>query len=232
MNESLTVGDLAFAIRRSDRRRTIGITVDRAGELIVDAPTDCPLTTLETIVRRKSHWIYTKLAEKELLVQPSTPKQFVSGEGFYFLGRSYRLLLTTPDDKQVAALQLMRGRFILRRDEQCNAERHFVNWYIEHGKPWLSNRILLFATRIGVTPMSMTIRELGFRWGSCSPRGQVNFHYRVMQLPPRIIDYLVVHELVHLLEPKHNEEFWKRIRFVIPDFFARRRWLADNGAHF
>jgi len=232
MNESLIIGDLTFMLRRSRRRRNVGITVDRDGSLIINAPTNCSSATLQSIVLGKSLWIYTKLSEKEKLFRASSPKQYISGEGFYYLGRSYRLLLIKPEDARVEALRLLQGRFMLRRDELHCAERHFVSWYIERGQLWLSNKVNLFASRIGVVPKKVTVQNLGFRWGSCHPSGRVNFHYRIMQLPPRIIEYLVVHELIHLCKPNHDQEFWDRIRMILPDYSARRKWLVENGSSF
>jgi predicted metal-dependent hydrolase len=232
MNESLIIGDLTFAIHRSNRRRNIGITVDRDGALILHAPANCSSSTLQSVVLGKSLWIYTKLVEKEKLFRSSSPKQYISGEGFYYLGRSYRLLLIKPEDERVRALRLSQGRFMLRRDEQHRAEQHFVSWYIQHGQLWLSNKVDLFASRIGVVPKKVSVRDLGFRWGSCSPAGRINFHYRIMHLPPRIIEYLVVHELIHLFKPNHDQEFWGRIRMVLPDYTARRKWLVENGSIF
>lgn len=229
MNESLVIGDLNFTLRRSERRKTIGLTVERDGALILSAPVDCPSSKITSVVLGKSLWIYTKLAEKERLFKINSPKQYVKGEGFYYLGRSYRLMFIDPDVSDDTTLRLSHGRFILRRDERHNAEQHFINWYISHGQLWLPNKVSIFSARIGVTPKSVTVRNLGFRWGSCSPLGRINFHYRIMQLPPRIIEYIVVHELVHLCISHHGQEFWKRIRMVIPDYLARRKWLAENG---
>lgn len=233
MSESLRVCDLTFVLRRSARRRTIGITVDRQGELILNAPIDCPSSALERVVLGRSLWIYTKLAEKEKLFQTGSNKQYVSGEGFHYLGRNYRLLLSTTPEKTVKALQLLRGRFILRREERHRAEQHFTRWYIEHGQAWLPQRVFLYANRIGVSPSEVNVRNLGYRWGSCSrAKGKINFNYQIMRLPPRIIDYIIVHELVHLLIPQHDQSFWQQVRFVFPDYNRRRQWLAKEGAHY
>lgn len=71
--------------------------------------------------------------------------------------------------------------------------------------------------------------DLGFRWGSCTSRGTLNFHWRVMQLPPGVIDYVVVHELTHIKIPDHTPAFWTAIRRVLPDFEVSRDWLRDKG---
>jgi hypothetical protein len=100
----------------------------------------------------------------------------------------------------------------------------------QHGRPWLQHRVEQLAARIGVTPPTVQVRELGYRWGSCG-RG-VNVHWRTILLPPRYIDYILAHELVHLCEPRHNKRFWAALKGVMPDFAERKQWLAENGGRF
>ncbi len=85
---------------------------------------------------------------------------------------------------------------------------------------------------VGVKPESINVRDLGYRWGSCGQSSTLNFHWRIAQLPPLIIDYIVVHELVHIDEPRHNVAFWRRVKQAIPDFTERKQWLAENGSKF
>jgi predicted metal-dependent hydrolase len=227
---SVTIGDLTFALRRSSRRKTLGITIERNGELVLTAPVDTPLEEIERVARQKGLWVYRKLAEREFLVGPTRTKEYVPGETFHYLGRSYRLRLVDPKNGH-PPLQLQHGWFGLRRDEQERGEKHFVDWYIEHGQPWLSRRIELHIPRIGVEPGPVRVQDLGYRWGSCGSAA-LNFHWRTLQLPPRIIDYVVVHELVHVIEPRHDREFWRRVERAMPDFEARKSWLAEHGREF
>jgi len=228
MSETLVVDDLVFELRRSRRRRTVGITVDRGGELILSAPEGCPETKMRQFVNKKRFWIYTKLAEKEMLLRPGRKREFVDGEGFLYLGRSYRLKLVGIDDKQ-APLRLHQGWFLLDRNQQGHGREHFIRWYIAHAEPWLGRRVERFRDRVGVRPGEVRVRDLRSRWGSCNRQGDLNFHWRSILLPPRVVEYLVVHELVHLHEPHHTPEFWRRLERAMPDFPARKRWLAENG---
>src|SRR5207237_2770389 len=118
----------------------------------------------------------------------------------------------------------------LLRTKRHRGQEHFVQWYARHGCPWLRHRVERFATRIGVTPPAVQVRDLGYRWGSCG-RG-VNVHWRTILLPPRSIDYILAYELVHLCEPRHNKRFWTALERVMPDFAARKHWLAEHGDRF
>jgi predicted metal-dependent hydrolase len=233
MNYSLVGDGLAFELRRT-RRSTIGITVGRDGSLILSAPEDCPTELIEETARKKRPWVQNKLAEKSFLFRPRSPKEYVTGGGFHYLGRSHRLLLIEAygDGYSTPALRLRRGRFELHRNERHSAKEHFVAWYARNGRPWVQRRVDLFTDRVRAAPAWVDVRELGYRWGSCGSEGDLNFHWRTVCLPPSIIEYVVVHELVHLVEPHHGTDFWKRVERVILDFDARKRWLAENGHRF
>lgn len=224
--ETLTVGDLEFELRRSSRRRTVQVTVDRGGELVLSAPNECSLATMEDFVREKRFWIYTKLAEKETLRPTTAAKQFVSGEGFPYLGRNYRLLLVKNQDVPV---KLERGRFKMRRTDAAEGRDHMVAWYQAHAAPWLTKRVEHLRGRVGVEPSGVVVQDLGYRWGSCGKGGKLYFHWRSILLPPAIVDYVVVHELVHLHEPHHTPEFWSRVERAMPDFAQRKQWLAEHA---
>lgn len=224
---SVTVGDLRFEVRASNRRTTLQVTVDRGGELIVFAPVDCDASAVQRFVREKRFWIYKKLAEKEALRHPVVTKEYVSGEGFPYLGRSYRLLLV---DEQPVPVKLEAGRLKMRTSAAANGRAHIVDWYTAHAQWWLSERAKLIAARVGVAPSGILVQDLGYRWGSCSRGERLNFHWRTIMLPPRMVEYVVAHELVHLQEAHHSPEFWRRLERAMPDFVLRKQWLASNGA--
>ena len=227
MAPTLTVRDLTFEVRWSGQRKTVELSVERDGSLVIRAPEGTPDSVLEGFVREKSFWLYTKLAEKEALQHPVTAKEFVTGEGFPYLGRSYRLLLV---DEQAVPLKLEAGRFKMLRADAGAGREHFIRWYMENARPWIRRRVEQLAPRVGAEPTGIEVRELGFRWGSCGKAGGLNFNWAVMLMPPRIVEYVVVHELVHLHEPNHTPEFWKRVERAMPDYEARKLWLAEHGA--
>lgn len=223
---SLVVDDLAFEVRRSDRRRSMQITVDRGGELILSVPTECPTSTMERFVREKRFWVYTRLAEKEMLHRSKPVKEFVTGEGFPYLGRHYRLLLVAS---QPVPVKLEAGRLRMRREDAVEGQRHLRSWYVERANDWFRRRIKLWAPRVGKNPASVVVQDLGFRWGSCGKNDRVYFNWKTIMLPPRIIEYVIVHELVHLTEAHHTPAFWMRVERAMPDFAVRKRWLLEKA---
>lgn len=223
---AFVVDELCFELRRSRRRSTVQVTVDRFGELVLSAPERCDMGVLERFVRERRLWIYTKLAQKASQRPPLVRKEFVNGEGFPYLGRSYRLLLV---DEQDVPLKLTNGRFQLDRRVLGQARSRFVEWYAKRGREWLQQRVWRWVLRVGREPGDIRVQDLGFRWGSCGSSGNLNLHWAAVLLPPPIIDYIIVHELMHLHERRHTPEFWRRLERVVPDYENKKRWLAENG---
>lgn len=223
---SLQVDDLCFVLRRSTRRKTMQITVERDGALVLSAPPEVDESALRAFVLEKRFWIYTKLAEKERLQRRVPRKEFVDGEGFLYLGRSHRLKLV---DEQDVPLKLTAGRFCLRRDALPAARERFIRWYCERAKAWLSSRVAEYQSRMEVSPAGVKVQDLGYRWGSCGKGNWLYFHWKTILLPPRIAEYVVVHEIAHLHEPHHTPAFWLRVERAMPDYTQRKAWLAEHG---
>jgi predicted metal-dependent hydrolase len=223
---SLSLGDLQFEVRRSDRRRTLGLTVDRDGSLVLSAPPNVADARLERFAKERRYWVYQKLAAKEALPPTLPTRKFVTGEGFPYLGRSHRLQLVAAQD---VAVKLEAGHFKMRRDDARRGRAAMVGWYTAHAQPWLAARVERHSGRTRVEPCAVIVQDLGFRWGSCGKGGRLYFHWQSILLPPRIVEYVVVHELVHLREPRHTPQFWRAVERAMPDWEHRRRWLAEHG---
>jgi len=222
----LQVDDLDFELRLSARRKTLEVTVDRGGELVLAAPKGVEEDELRSFVQEKRFWIYKKLTEKAQLQRPMPRKEFVNGEGFLYLGRSYRLKLVSDQNEP---LKLTAGRFRLRQDLANDGRRHFIRWYSTRGQDWLAAKVGEYAPRMEVDPTSVNVQDLGYRWGSCGKGEKVYFHWKTILLPRHIAEYVVVHELAHLHIPHHTPAFWRLVERTLPDCERRRQWLAAHG---
>lgn len=222
----LTIDDLRFEVRRSAVRRSLEITVDRSGDLILSAPAAAPEAALRDFVQRKRTWVYQQLARQETLSREVPTKVFVDGEGFLYLGRSYRLRLV---DESIAPVKLMGGRFVMPKELAGEGRDHMIRWYSGNATRWLTSKVADFTARMEVLPAGVKVQDLGYRWGSCGKGGLLYFHWKTVLLPARIAEYVVVHEMAHLHEPHHTPAFWRRIERALPDFELRKEWLFRNG---
>lgn len=230
MSETISVDDLHVEVRRSSRRHTVDLIVDRFGQLVITVPEALDCYEVERIIRQKQLWIYKTLDRKREALHPHVQKEYVTGEGFYYLGKKYRLKVFDPDNSgHTPALCLKNGRFMMRRDAIEHGKDHFVWWYTAQGRRWLVNVVEMLKERVATKPKRVDIRDLQFQWGSCTPKGDVYFHWRVMLLPPSIIHYLVLHELVHLHEHHHGPRFYERLERAVPDFVSLEGWLEKHG---
>jgi len=234
MSEVLQIDDLRVEVRRSPRRRTVDLIVDRFGDLVINVPELLPRQELEAIIRRKQEWIYTKLGQKEIVLRPGGHKEYITGEGFYYLGKKYRLKLLDSADvaTNTPPLRLLNGRFLMPRSAVQGGRDHFIKWYMRQGQAWITDAIEPLKERVLAEPRSITLRDLKFRWGSCNADGDTYFHWRVMLLPPRVIRYLLLHELVHLHEHNHSRAFYERLARALPEYHEIEMWLEANGDHY
>ncbi|WP_446212209.1 M48 family metallopeptidase [Micromonospora sp. IBSANI012] len=225
------MGDLDFAVRKSVSRRTVGITVDRDGSLNLHAPAGCSPGHLASWANSKRFWIYRKLAEKDLLLSARPDKEFVTGEGFEYLGRRYRLLLTR-DLGEDHPVKLERGRLRMARAlaQTGDPAAAMIRWYRHRALAWLPFRIEPWARRMGLRHDELEVRDLGYRWGSLGKNNRLNLHWAALQLPPSLIDYVIVHELAHIDHPQHVPAFWAVVERAMPDFEPRKTQLAKAGA--
>jgi predicted metal-dependent hydrolase len=222
--EILTVADLEFEVRRSARRRTRELTVDRAGELVVHAPDSASTEELCRWIESKLLWVHGKLLAKEVNAGRESVLEVVSGETISYLGRNYRLKLVDRQDRPLA----LRGEwFCLRKSDRGNAATLFQKWYQTTGAQWVERRVKTWVNKVGVVPKKLAVSGLGFRWGSCGKTGILLFNWRLFQLPVRVIDYVVVHEMAHLREHNHTPEFWRILDRALPDWRERKQELQE-----
>ncbi|MGH7848636.1 MAG: M48 family metallopeptidase [Candidatus Binatia bacterium] len=222
---------ISYEIVRS-RRSTADIVVERNGKIVVRAPATLADERIEDIVEAKRYWIYKTLAEWRDLNATRVLREYRNGEGFLYLGRSYRLLLVADQEEPLA---LKCGRLCLRRDfvdrgDVAAAQAAFRDYYVLRGQERITERVNYYVPKVGVKPKGMDVRELGFRWASCSPNGKLAFHWRCIMAPPKVIDYIVVHELCHMHQGDHTDAFWNEVDKVMPDYEERKMWLKKNGA--
>lgn len=218
--------DINYELKQS-KRKTMSIYIERDGRVSVLAPEHLNIEEIEKVLEEKRYWIYSQLAEWEYLNSARVNRQFVNGEGFLYLGRSYRLKLVEEQDEP---LKLYQGYFCLRKKDVPSATEHFKDFYRRKGTEKLKDRVDHYKDILGVQPQGIRVMELKNRWASCSENNILNFHWKCIMAPMTIIDYIVVHELAHFIYPNHNESFWNVVDKVLPDYLERKNWLRENGA--
>ncbi len=205
------------------RRRTISIQVKPDGQVVVRAPLRVAEKVIRAFVESKAGWIARKKAEAAQHA-PAPAKQFRDGERFLLLGREIPLRVASS---QRAALSLA-DEFILSQKALPNAAAVFEKWYKAYALDVLDERVKLYAARHGFAPGRVRITSARTRWGSCSSTGTLSFTWRLVMAPLEVVDYVVIHELVHLKVKNHSKTFWDAVAVLMPDYKRRMAWLKSN----
>jgi predicted metal-dependent hydrolase len=228
------VKDIEYQLLRSNERKTADIVIERNGDISVRVPEHLSEEQADAVVDSKRLWIYRNLAEWRDLNATRVVREWVSGEGFLYLGASYRLMMVQEQDEP---LKLKDGRFCLQRQivevgGELAAKQIFEKFYIEKGMERIKRRVAYFAPKVGVVPLSVEVKDIGFRWANCTFDGRLSFHWKCIMALPKVIDYIVVHELCHLRHRDHTDAFWNEVDKVMPDYYERKAWLREHGASF
>jgi len=209
---------------RTDRK-SIALIVKRDGTLVVRAPNNATDEQISSTINRKSIWIEAKQQEVLSTYPQTSKKEFVNGEGFLYLGKSYRLKIISKGD---APLKLDTF-FLLDQNALTNAKSVFIDWYKDKANDVLSDRVAWYSKKSGISIKQIKITSANSRWGSCSAKGTLSFPWRLVMAPVPVIDYVVIHELVHISEKNHSKTFWNQVHALMPDYENKIAWLEING---
>ncbi len=207
------------------KRRTLSLQITADASLVIRAPQRASLAWIQEVVQEKLPWILEKQRQARRVYRPAVEPEFAAAEEFLYLGEAYKLQL----GEFVGAPLNFNGRnFLLRADHQAGAKNYFISWYKRQARELLGQRVEHYAGQIRPNYASICITSARTRWGSCGPRGTLNFTWRLVMAPIRVIDYVVVHELVHLEQRNHSRKFWQRVEEILPRYRTERQWLKAH----
>jgi predicted metal-dependent hydrolase len=219
--------DLTYTIKRSAKRHKLTITVERDRNVVVHAPEGISDENIRQVVESKRQWIYDKIGHSQKYQDlPHPPgKELVSGESALYLGRQYRIEMVRTALSEVQFVQ----RFLIPATQRLKREEALRQWYIGKAKEKIIPRVKHRARELGVDVAEVKIVDNRFRWGSCTLKDNVNFNWRLIKAPMFVIDYVIVHELAHLIETNHTPGFWNIVRAQAPTMEKAKAWLKEHG---
>ena len=219
--------DTAYTIKRSPKRKKLTITVERDRSVVVHAPESTPEETIRKVVKSKRQWIYEKTKHAQKYDKKPHPpgKELVNGESALYLGREYQIEIISTDSTEIRFEQ----RFLIPASLVDERRGVLRNWYINRAKERILPKVKSLAVTLGVEFANAKIVDNRFRWGSCTPKDNVNLNWRLIKAPMFVVDYVIVHELAHLIEANHTHRFWNVVRTHAPTMEKARSWLRDHG---
>ena len=219
--------ELTYIIQKSAKRRKLTITVERDRSVVVHAPEDTSDEKIEQVVASKRQWIYEKIGHPQKYQDlPHPPgKELVSGESALYLGRQYRIKVVKTGLAEIQFAQ----RFLIPAAQTSKRAEALREWYIGKAKEKIVPRVKQHARHLGVDVAGVKIVDSRYRWGSCTLNNNVNFNWRLIKAPMFVIDYVIVHELAHLIEANHTPRFWNIVRAQAPTMEKAKAWLKEHG---
>ena len=221
---------LPIEIVRTNRKKTASIEICN-NTIKITVPNKLTDKHINELIQKRANWITKKLATRTEQT-PHKPKEWVNGETFTYLGRNYRLKLTTDTD----VTKLKNGYLCVphqpelpQQERNTAVKASLTDWYITQANKKLQQKTDHYAHILGVQPTAMRVKNYKARWGSCSATGDISYNWRIIMAPRRVVDYVVVHELAHLVEHNHSPNYWKHVENVIPDCRTQREWLKHNA---
>ncbi|MCK4532445.1 M48 family metallopeptidase [bacterium] len=205
------------------KRRTLALEIEPDASLIVRAPQRISLDYIEQIVQKKRLWIQSKqqlTREKYVKIQS---KEFVNGEGFLYLGHTYSLSIVNNN-----VPFLFDNEFLLSRHYLPKGRKLFMDWYKKAAYQKIGDRLDRYSSLSGLKYNKFGITIAQKRWGSCNYKNNLSFSWRLIMAPLRVIDYVVVHELVHTVEKNHSKRFWSRVKLLDPNYQNNKKWIKEN----
>lgn len=208
---------IAFRLEYSDRK-SLGITVTSEMNVLVKAPAGTPIERVKEKVIKKAPWII-KQQNFFLSFQPRTPqRKYISGETHLYLGRQYRLQVQTGKEEYVK----LKGKFIeVTVSEKSRAKNLLNDWYLQHAQTkfrLIASPLIEKFKKYEVEPSSIILRKMPTRWGSCTPNGKIILNPELIKAPKGCIEYVIIHELCHLIYHDHTSKFIDLQTKEMPDW--------------
>lgn len=213
---------IGFRVQRRRHRRTLALTVDRDGHVQVTAPVGTSDDRISAVVRQKAPWILAQWRRQARLHPQPPGRRFVSGEAIVYLGRTYQFKVTKVDVRQASllvragAIQIRVPAHFSERARRAECRRLLVGWLrdktVEHGER-VCGRV---CARLGLSPVEVNVRDIGNRWGSCTPNGRVLLHWKSVLAPMPLFEYVCAHEVCHILHRDHSAAFRRALDRAMP----------------
>lgn len=213
------------------KRKTLSIEVEAPNIITVKAPEGSTEDKILEIVKTKSKWIVQKLFEIKEMEYRKRTRQYINGESFIYMGRNYSLQIVLDDKVKLPETKLIRGKFYVysySKNEEI-VKRALENWYKDKTKEKVQERVDYYQQYFDIKPTKITVKEQQKRWGSCTSKQELLFNWKCIMAPSPVLDYIVVHEMCHLVHMNHSKEFWEQLKRVLPDYEDRKAWLRNNG---
>jgi predicted metal-dependent hydrolase len=229
---SVTFGsnDIRFKLQYS-ARKTLGISVLPDLSVIVTAPDDSDFEKVKDLVKKRAPWIIKQQSKFNEYLPAQPERKYVGGETHLYLGRQYRLKVREGGSEEVK----LKGRYIYvmikNKNDRERIKELLDEWYKQRASKYFRQKLIKCFEkfrRFEIEMPAIALRRMTKRWGTCSTKGTINLNPDLIKFPASCVEYVIVHELCHLIEPNHSREFYQLLQRIMPDWTKRKLRLEGT----
>jgi predicted metal-dependent hydrolase len=225
MVNKLRYGDtiIPYSVIQTKRKKTIQIFVEK-DDVEVHAPQSMNLSEIKKILNTKISWIFNK----QLLLKERKPEINLDGNSFLYLGKPIHYVI--KNNKNLEKISYEKNQFIIytKYTSLKKIQQLYYLWLEEKYSTFIQNKFDLYSKKLQVKPKGYKIKNLESKWGSASDSGNITLNIHLLKAPRKMIDYVILHELIHLRIKGHGHDFWTFLSKFMPDYEKRKRWLETN----
>ncbi len=204
------------------KRKTLSLTINENAELIIRAPKRLSIEKIQDFINEKENWIN----RKKRLIENQIKDVTSNHNKLLYLGNLFPINVEQNASKE---LFFTGEEFIANSIEPDSLSLSIKKWYKNKFKEIALPRVAYFANKHNLMVNQVRIKNQKTMWGSCSSKNNINLNYLLLMAPMGVIDYVIVHELVHTIHRNHSADFWGSVESIMPDFLEHKRWLQSNG---
>ena len=218
-------------------KTTYSLHIDKNGDVVITTNKSFPSSRVDKVIAKHLDWINKRLEEYASFNKLSKDysKKYIDGESFNILGETYYLKLIEGKNKraktrinnsflEIIAKEIMNfSKDSIKKEVQAFCKKYFKNLCID--------KSLYYAEKYNVKFNKVTVKNHKSKWGSCSSTKNLNFDWKLIFCPESVVDYVIIHEVSHLLQMNHSKRFWDLVKIECPDYKTQRKWLRENGKY-
>ena len=212
----------AYQLIRS-KRKTIAVSITKDAQVEVRAPLRASVSFIERILTEKEPWIQEHLEQRKRELLKRAEFSVGDGDTLRYLGREYPVYLSSEHKSPFFDGK----RFLLPQKDFSENKPQIMGLYKSLAKSCIVEKVKLYSKIVGVTPSAVKVGSANTRWGSCSGKNSLNFTWKLILAPEAAVDYVIVHELCHILQHNHSARFWREVERVLPDYKEREKLLRQ-----
>lgn len=213
------------------KRKTIGIYIDLYGNIEMRVPKEATEEQVIAVLEGKWNWVQKKSKEMKDRTAGYTKKVYEHGEEFLYLGKEYPVFILENAEEQLDYVTFKEEKLYVhvREQNEDRMKQALKRFYYQQCKAIVEKRIQIYQPEFKVKPRGIRISDNKSNWGTCNSRYELTFNWKLSMAPIEVIDYVIVHEMCHMVHLNHERSFWRLVGKIIPDYEERKAWLAQSS---